>query len=99
MSNYPATATLPDRAELLRRVTAVDNDPHIVEKFYPHILEHASQEKTGLGVALALALAAANYTADLPEVLGRVIEVRLPSYVRAIVDDPQVQADAIAALQ
>jgi hypothetical protein len=93
------TTVLPDRNNLARRLAQVDNDPHTIEKFHPHILKDAGQEKTGLGVAMALALATSDYTAGLPPILAAVVQLRLPEYVRAIVDDPQVQADALASLQ
>jgi hypothetical protein len=94
-----ATTVLPQHDELLSRLTAVDSEPHMVERFYPHILTSAGQEKTGLGVALALTLAASDYTDGMPPVLARVVLLRLPSFVRAIVDDPQVQAEALAGLR
>jgi hypothetical protein len=95
----PPTTVLPAYDDLRQRLIAVDNEPHVVEKFYPHILKLAGQEQAGLGVALALTLATHDYTAGLPPVLARVVQLRLPNYVRAIVDDPQVQADALSGLQ
>jgi hypothetical protein len=70
----------------------------MVERFYPKLLDLAGQEKAGPGVATALTMAAYDYTADLPNPIGRTVMLRLPAFVRAIVDDPQAQAEALAML-
>ncbi|MEU3504271.1 hypothetical protein ABZ726_27205 [Streptomyces hundungensis] len=93
------TVTMPDRAEMMRRLEAVDDEINMSQRFYPLIAKKAGATLSGRGIALALRLAVADYVgAGLPPVMAGVLDRLLPEYVEALVDDPGVRSDALAAL-
>lgn len=76
--------TLPDEAEMLERLKAVSDEPHLVERFYPILLKNAGQEKTPQGVELIVALAIYDYVKDLPPVMSALMNMRMEDFVEAL---------------
>ncbi|MGV9884472.1 hypothetical protein [Streptomyces sp. NPDC003006] len=91
------TVALPDRAELARRLRAVDDDPHIVDQFQSKLLHKAGQQLSSTGVAVALSLAFEEYRQeqDLPPVIATVLFRQLADYALAIIDDPVARREAL----
>jgi hypothetical protein len=95
-------AKLPDADEVVRRLTSVIDESNAVERFYPLIAEKmADRDQTGMGIVMGLHLAASDYTRDLPPVMMDVVLQAFHLYVHALLDDndPEVLADALAALE
>lgn len=91
--------TMPDPDEVLRRLIEVNNNPHLVERFYPIVqTKLADREQTGTGVVNALHLAAYDYTEDMPSLMMRGLLVGLYRYVRALLDGTGALDDALSAL-
>lgn len=88
------TMTLPDREEMMARLLRVNNDPHLEERLYPILLEHALQEKNGVGVVMMLTLAIADYSQHMPPVIHQLVMIQLEDFVRALIDDESILADA-----
>lgn len=98
----PAATTLPDHQDFTRRLHDLDDNPHLVEYFYPRLLKRAGTRATGRGFATALHLAVTDYTAEQPlpvrDTIDTTLRRDLDMYVRAVIDDPAVQRDALDAL-
>ncbi len=60
------TFVLPEHDDMLRRLLSVEDEPHMVERFYPLILKYAGQKRAGGGIVMMFALAIADYTKPLP---------------------------------
>jgi hypothetical protein len=95
----PRTIVLPEEEDMLRRLQSVDDDPYMVQKLYPLILRHAGQEKQALGILLMLQLAICDFTEGLPPQLGTAVNMRLPNFVSALVDDETVKNEALKKLK
>lgn len=76
--------TLPDEAEMLDKLKAVNDNPHMVERFYPILLKNAGQERTPDGVKLMVALAIYDYVKDLPPVMSTMMNMELDDFVEAL---------------
>lgn len=76
--------TLPDQEEMLARLVAIDDLPHLVKKFYPLLLEQAGQQKYRSGVELMVRLAIDNYTQDLAPAVATAIELMEPDIIEAL---------------
>lgn len=101
-----ASTRMPGRTDMLARLEAADPD-HLTGSLHPYILKAAGLDQTGPGVALMLRLAVVDYLREAPVQPGEAAALRqvgsalgamLPDLARALVDDPQVLADALAAL-
>ena len=96
----PATTTtdLPSHDELLRRLTDAGND-NIPEGLHAYILRMAGRRLTVGGITMGLELAAVEY-AQGPGKGTPLAAVRqhLPSICEAVVVDPQVRAEVLAAI-
>lgn len=92
------TITLPDADELTRRLVAINDEPHLVERFYPRLARYAGQERTGMGVGMSLVLASDDYTRGLPSVVAVQMRMILHTFVPALTDDEGAQGDALAFL-
>lgn len=93
-----AKTVLPDREEFARRLCAVHDIPHVVTELYPKLLSKAGTRVTGTSFVLALHLAVADYVKGMPPVVGGTLLRSLDSFVRAVIDDPAVQRDALNAV-
>lgn len=76
--------TLPDKEEMLVRLTAIDDTPRLVKKFYPLLLEQAGQQKYRSGVELMVKLAIDNYTKDLAPAVATAMEMMEPDIIEAL---------------
>jgi hypothetical protein len=97
MTTYQ-TVTLPERDDMLARLKGVMDEPHAGQYFYPKLLKHAGQTKMPEGIALMFVLAIADYTAGLPASLGIALDLMLPRWVAAIVDDEDMRAATLAVI-
>ncbi|WP_030894199.1 hypothetical protein [Streptomyces sp. NRRL F-5053] len=94
------TTTLPDREEIIRRLRQVHGEPHLSKHFYPAIAASSGERLTGRGIAMVMRLAVADYiTEDMPPQMALILERLLPEYVQALIDAPDVQAAALAAIR
>ncbi|MFI1203528.1 hypothetical protein ACH4VR_29550 [Streptomyces sp. NPDC020883] len=96
--------TMPDAEEVMRRLTACDDDPYMVEKLYPRIVNQlAGRELTGSGVVMGLTLAISDYGADLGDIHGPIVTktlmIRLGHLVKHLLGDSKVLSDAQADLR
>ncbi|MFI6688036.1 hypothetical protein [Streptomyces sp. NPDC050485] len=100
----PATAVVPARDELARRIAQADPE-RVVPGLYPGILKMAGRTLTGAGVVVMLSNAIAEHTRGpdgdntSPPMYELLLMKLLPDFVHAIVDDEQVRADALAMLE
>ncbi|MDJ0467093.1 hypothetical protein [Streptomyces sp. H27-C3] len=94
----PATTVLPDRDDFTRRLTAVDDEPHRVDELYPKVVARAGTRMTGPGFVMALQLAFAEYTKEMPPVIAYALGKELGTYVRAVIDDPAARREALDTL-
>lgn len=94
MNTEPKIITIPDADELLRRLIAIDDEPHLEERFYPRLLPLAGQERVGRGIVVALTLAVADYTEGMPPFMRTALEMRLHEFLPAFTDDADVLAEA-----
>lgn len=85
--------TLPNHEDMQQRLLAVDDDERLQHEFYPHLLQHAGEEKVAQGVVMLLALAIFDFTNGMPPMMSGLMYMRANRYVDALVDDPEV-ADA-----
>ncbi len=92
------TIVLPEAAEIARRLEALGDAQHVVEGMYPRIQAKAGLCLNGSGVAMVVTLAIADYAQGMPSVITTTLMMRAEQYVRALVDDPAVLADALAIL-
>jgi hypothetical protein len=90
--------TLPDRDDMLARLTSVMDDPHMTRGLYPKLLEQAGTQKTPRGVALMWALAVHDYTTGMPPVVQMTTSMLAPAFVRALIDDEAARAETLAAI-
>lgn len=88
---------LPQRVEMLRRLRSVTTVSHVREVLHPKMAKYAGQEKTGAGIHLMVAMAIRDYIRDFPPVMGALLRRDIPKYLRALIDDAEVLADALHA--
>jgi hypothetical protein len=89
----PKKVTLPDRAEMLRRLTGVESMDHLVKEFYPLIIKRlAGRETDAYTINLALSLAISDYQKKHETLPGmELVQAYQKAFVTAIVDDDQVR--------
>ncbi len=98
ISNNDVSFVLPEREAMLRRLIAVNDEPHFIKRFYPHILKWAGSRKVPNGVWLLWELAVHDYAKDTSPMLSMVIKMRSDDFLKAIVgDDESVQKRVIEA--
>ncbi len=88
--------TLPSREEMLRRLIGVIDEPHLRERFFPLLLKSAGEERVPEGIILMLSLAIHDYTEGMPPVMTKLMYMRLPEFIDALVKDEQVAAQTKA---
>ena len=94
------TVVLPERDDMLGRLKGAIDEPHIEQGFYSLLLAHAGEEKAAPeGVAMMLVLAMADYATGLPEVMWRTLNVALPRFIAALVDDEDVRRETLEFIQ
>lgn len=87
-------ATLPNQEEMLEHLIKVDDDPHLRERFYPLLTKHAGEEKVAEGIVLMLELAIYDYTEGMPSMMSALMRMKLPNFIDALVDDPDIAQQA-----
>lgn len=91
--------TLPSREEMLERLLKVSNVSHVRQKFYPHLLKHAGQERVPQGVVMMLVLAISDYTTGLPSIVANQMYMQAPQFIEALVVDSKTAEEAKAFLK
>lgn len=91
------TTTLPGSTEIMARLTRVNNTPWNIEKLYPLIAAAGGTERAGVGLPLLFELAIGDVSDTA--MLHAALRLQVPGWIRAIVDDPGVLADALAAFE
>lgn len=79
--------SLPGSDEMLRRLVAFDGTEHLVKGFYPRLLRSAGRTLTPDGVARMLLLAIYDYTRNLELAAMAMLNLMVPSFIEALVDD------------
>jgi len=80
---------LPDADEMMRRLKAVSDNPHLVERLYPLLLREAGQRKYKNGVELMVKLAIYDYVKDLPPVMSTLMGMREQDLIEALTRPPE----------
>jgi hypothetical protein len=93
------TLVLPDRDDMLRRLNSVLDDPHAEAGLYPRLLKHAGQQKQPEGVVVMFMLAIADYTEGLPPAVAVTLDIALPRFIGALIDDEGLRQEALTFLQ
>lgn len=92
--------TLPPPAEIMRRLTEADENPHYREKLYPLLAAHGGQEKAPAGINLMLALAISDYCDGLPPIMGQMLWIQADEFINALVGDhPEFATETKEALR
>jgi hypothetical protein len=91
------TTILPEPDEIMRRLTAANDLHWNIEHFYPRIAKAGGTERAGFGLPLLFELAIADVCDGDP--LASTLRLLVPSWMRAIVDDPEVLAEALGAFR
>ncbi|MEK7100507.1 MAG: hypothetical protein AAB921_00210 [Patescibacteria group bacterium] len=86
--------TLPSSEEMLQRLLKVDDEPHLRQKFYPLLTQHAGEEKVAEGVVIILQLAIHDCTQGLPAMMALVLDQRMNAFIDALCPDEEVASDA-----
>ena len=89
------TVIMPIREELLQRLNQVSNNSHLREHLYPLITQAAGRELVGPGVVMMLIQSTADCSVGLPRVVQATTEMFIPAFIKALVDDKEVQNDAL----
>ena len=89
------TTVLPSPEEIMARLTRVSDAPWNVEHFYPLIAAAGGSERAGVGLPLLFELAIGDVSDSV--LLDATLRLLVPEWIRAIVDDPDVLADALTA--
>lgn len=91
--------TLPSREEMIERLLKVSDVDHVQQKFYPHLLKNAGQERVPQGVVMMLVLAISDYTAGMPAMMVNLMYMQAPKFIEALVVDAGVAEEAKALLK
>lgn len=91
--------TLPDSDTLSAALVSVSDEDHVVENLYPRILRGAGERCTPTTFATLWILALDDYTRGMPPVVFTVLRMHTPEYVRAVIADPQIQEEVLAAFE
>lgn len=87
------TVSLPDRETMLERLSAVDNDPVLVERFYPQLLEEADKRLTVAGLVITLQILVENYVDDHPSAAPQ-LSAHFEAYLDAMANDKTAADEA-----
>ena len=79
--------TLPGAETMMARLKEVNDEPHLVEKFFPRLTEHAGKERVPMGVIMMLQLAIHDYTKGMPAVMVAMLNMDMERYIDALVLD------------
>ena len=90
MSETETVITLPNREEMMERLLKVNDASHLQQKFYPHLLKHAGQERVPHGIVVMLALAINDYTTGMPAIMVNSMYMQATKFIEALVVDPEI---------
>lgn len=91
--------TLPNRDEMMRRLTSVMDEPHAIQNFYPLLARHAGEEKAGMGVVMMLQLAIHDYTQGMPPIMANILQMRVDDFLKALIDDEEALEEALTMMR
>ena len=77
---------LPGHDEMLARLKAVDDNDHLIERFYPILLRGAGRKLVPMGVVMMLTLAIYDYTLHMPS-MAALMHMKMEDYIDALVTD------------
>jgi hypothetical protein len=92
--NTLKTVIIPDAEELTRRLIGIDNEPHMIEHFYPKLMSLAGTERAGGGIVTGLVLAVNDYTEGMPPFMAQVMFMKVHQFLGAFTDNPEVLKEA-----
>lgn len=95
MEKEKTLITLPTPAQMLEKLLTVNNEPHLQQKFYPILLQHAGKQIYASAINIILATAIFDYTQGLPPVMTGILMLAVPKYIRALISDEQGQKEAL----
>ena len=96
------TVKLPNREDMLRRLLLVNES---VPFFYPKLLDSAGREKDAHDVVMMFALAVGAFIlgyiprSSIPLIIQKLLFIRIPRFIDALIDDEQFASDAKEHLQ
>lgn len=93
------TFVLPDAAEIMRRLTAIEDGTtsHKVQYFYPLIAQYGDEQRTADGVCFMLLTAMFEYVRErgMTSVMLALLTVQGPQYIRVLIDDDELRGEAL----
>lgn len=88
-------AVLPeDAGEIIRRLSAVNDERNMVEKLYPEIARRSGTELLPQGIVLMFELAAYNFGKQYPPPASAIVRGFVPLWIDALIDDKKVADEA-----
>jgi len=93
------TIVLPEIEEMQRRLISVDNTEYMSSKFYPLLTEYAGREMEILGVVHVLVLAVTIHSEGKPPMFSKVLFMRLPEFVKALIDDEEMRSEILQEMR
>lgn len=94
----PRTVVLPDADEMQRRLLSVDDAQRSIEQFHPLLIAYAEREMNFMNIAMMFLLAIFDYTEKDSTVANRSLLMRVPIYLKALIDDVDMRADVVRFL-
>ena len=91
--------TLPNREEMLKRLLRVSEDQHLQERFYPILLELAEKQYITEDVVMRLMTTIQNFVKSMPPIAMRMMYMRAPQFIDALVNDLDAASQAKTFLQ
>lgn len=87
-------ANLRDSESMAEQLAAVNNEPHLRERFYPILTAQAGRRLNGMGVIVTIQLAISDYVRGMPAMMAVLMDMQTLEFARAIMPDDEVYADA-----
>lgn len=89
--------TLPTAAEIVERLKKANDDAYLVETFYPTIAKEAGRELIAEGIVMMFTLKIYDYQqSGYRPVIGSILQMQVPRFIDALVDDKEVAEAAKA---
>jgi len=84
---------LPDRQEILDRLSTVDDDPFFTENFYPIIAKYEKRELDATGILIMFVMNIHEFCKDYPSISNDILYNMLPNFADALIDDKKVKKE------
>ncbi|KKS69948.1 MAG: hypothetical protein UV41_C0040G0004 [Candidatus Daviesbacteria bacterium GW2011_GWA2_42_7] len=82
--------TLPGTEEIIQRLKKVNDDPYLVERFYPLIAQEAGRELLPQGIVLMLSLKVGDFAPTTHTLqLEALLSMSIPQWAEALIDDEE----------